>query len=93
MFRQERGNCRICYATTAVTDFAVSGPGPDGVIASCCGYGADGKKSNFDCIQIPSASKQADKALIPGAAGFCGQNGLVSAAGTTLATICCKIFS
>lgn len=88
--RKERGNCRICYATAAVEDFAVSAMG-DGKIDTCCGYGADGKKSAFDCVQIPSATKQADKAVIPGVAGFCGQKGLVSAAGATLATICCKI--
>ena len=62
-----------------------------GIIDTCCGYGADGKKSNYDCVQIPSASKAADN-LILGVAGFCGINGLVSlVAGTASATICCKI--
>ena len=62
-----------------------------GIIGTCCGYGADGKKSNYDCVQIPSASKAADKAILGGVAGFCGIQGLVSlAAGTDSATICCK---
>ena len=47
--------------------------------------------SNYDCVQIPSASKAADKAILPGVAGFCGINGLVTVAGTTPATVCCKI--
>lgn len=54
-----------------------------GIIDTCCGYGADGKKSNYDCVQIPSASKAADKAILAGVAGFCG-------IGMYL-TVCCKI--
>jgi len=85
--RRERGNCRICWSTTAVTDFAVSGMAK-GIIGTCCGYAANGKGSNYDCVQIPSASKAADKAILPGVAGFCGINGLVTVAGTTSATVC-----
>lgn len=64
-----------------------------GIIDTCCGYGADGKKSNYDCVQIPSASKAADKAILAGVAGFCGINGLITVGdpGTTSATVCCKI--
>ena len=62
-----------------------------GIIDTCCGYGKDGAKSNYDCVQIPSASKAADKAILPGVAGFCGINGLVTVAGTAPATVCCKI--
>ena len=62
-----------------------------GIIDTCCGYGAKGIGSNYDCVQIPSASKAADKAILPGVAGFCGINGLVTVAGTASATVCCKI--
>jgi hypothetical protein len=62
----------------------------NGKIDTCCGYGADGKKTNFDCIQIPSASKAADSAILA-ANGICGQKGLVTAAGAALATVCCKL--
>ena len=61
-----------------------------GIIGTCCGYGAEGKGSNYDCVQIPSASKAADKAILPGVAGFCGTK-LVTVAGTVPATVCCKI--
>merc|ERR1712008_623962 len=85
--RRERGNCRICWSTTVKEDFAVSGK-TKGIIDTCCGYGADGKKSNYDCVQIPSASKAGDNMILE-VAGFCGINGLVSLpAGTTSATIC-----
>ncbi len=60
-----------------------------GKIGTCCGYGADGKKTNYDCVQIPGATKAADSAELA-AMGFCGRLGLVSATGTTAATICCK---
>ena len=63
-----------------------------GIIGTCCGYAANGKGSNYDCVQIPSASKAADKAILPGVAGFCGINGLITVAdpGTASATVCCK---
>jgi len=69
-----------------ITDFAISGPN-NGKVKSCCGYGADGKKTNYDCVQIPSASKEADKAIIP-AAGFCGGKGLVSEDDGAIKTVC-----
>merc|ERR1719382_53485 len=60
----------------------------NGKFGTCCGYAANGKGSNYDCVQIPSASKAADKAIL-GVAGFCGKQGLVSlAAGDVSATIC-----
>ena len=63
-----------------------------GIIGTCCGYGGDGKQSNYDCVQIPSASKAADKAILGGVAGFCGIFGLITVAapGDTSATVCCK---
>ena len=70
-----------------------------GKIDTCCGYG-DGKKSNYDCVRIPSASKEPIKSKISeqpikSGSGFCGNMGLVSTMPfTALATICCKfIFS
>ena len=60
-----------------------------GKLNTCCGYGADGTGENFDCVQIPSASKEADMAIIA-AAGFCGTK-LVSAEGDTVKSVCCKL--
>ncbi len=71
-----------------MTDFNISGMAM-GVIATCCGYGADGKKSNYDCIQIPGVSKLAGT-MLNAAMGICGRSGLVSAAGNTNVTLCCK---
>ena len=88
-FRRERGNCRICWSTSALTDFVISG-NLFGKVIPCCGYGGgNGKGTNFDCVQIPSASKKSNNAILP-VAGFCGQQGLISESGNTLATVCCK---
>ena len=40
-----KGNCRICYAAVAATDFAVSGGAAANKFhtLSCCSYGTDGK--------------------------------------------------
>ena len=66
-------------------------------IKSCCGYGAMGKDSNFDCVQIPSATiKKTVGKFVPSAMGFCGQAGLFTMTGkstdndATRKTICCK---
>ena len=93
--RKERGNCRICWTTADAADFAVSGMVAMGMIKTCCGYGEDGKKTNFDCVQIPSASKKTPAAntngFIENQMGFCGEKGLVSInEGVISATICCK---
>ena len=66
-----------------------------GKIDTCCGYGMDGKKSNYDCVRIPSATKfaiatKASDQSIKKGSGFCGNRGLVSTTGATLATVCCK---
>ena len=55
----------------------------------------DGKKSNYDCVRIPSATKfaiatKASDQSIKKGSGFCGNRGLVSTTGATLATVCCK---
>merc|ERR1711983_28184 len=62
---------------------------------TCCGYGEDGKKTNFDCVQIPSASKKTPAAntngFIENQMGFCGEKGLVSInEGVISATICSR---
>ena len=93
--RKERGNCRICWHTAALTDFAISNMAAMGFINTCCGYGADGKKTNFDCVQIPSASKKSPAIAgtpdLIAAMGFCGEMGLVSIDAMAIsATICCK---
>ena len=64
-------------------------------IKSCCGYGAMGKDSNFDCVQIPSATKEKTVGVfIPDAMGFCGQAGIFTDNTKTMPTdrqtICCK---
>ena len=48
--RREKGNCRICYAAVAETDFGVSGSDEDMkfAIVDCCSYGADGKCSRVN---------------------------------------------
>ena len=58
----------------------------------CCNYGADGKKivtskGGYDCILIPGATLAS--ALKPNK--ICGNNmGIITATGTTKATLCCK---
>ena len=58
----------------------------------CCQYGTDGNKiatAGYDCLQIPGASKADAAALV--APKLCGSAfGLVTAAGVTQVTICCK---
>ena len=61
----------------------------------CCNYGADGKKiiatkGGYDCIMIPGALKASDSALK--SPKICGSKmGLITATGTTSATVCCKL--
>ena len=58
----------------------------------CCQYGTDGLKiatAGYDCFLIPGAQKPTNGAAV--APKLCGtQMGLVSIAGTTQVTICCK---
>ena len=85
--RRERGNCKICWYASD-NDFNISGIADNnGVINTCCGYGEDGKKANKDCVVIPSASTPAG--VLIANKGFCG-NRLVTAAGSTSASVCCK---
>ena len=58
--RREKGNCKICYAAVAVTDFSVSGNAADNkfITQDCCNYGSDGK--SIYCIftvKIPLLNK------------------------------------
>jgi hypothetical protein len=59
----------------------------------CCNYGADGNKiitgsAGYDCILIPGAENAAG-AIKPNK--ICGNNmGIITAAGETNATLCCK---
>lgn len=63
------------------TKFQV-GTTSDAMQAGCCGYGDDGKKGGFDCLQIPDAKTSDDVSLMdknsnPGVVGaFCGFAGL-----------------
>ena len=58
----------------------------------CCNYGADGNKivtAGYDCLILPGATKAAGDGVLP--PKICGsQMGLVTAAGTTQKTVCCK---
>lgn len=62
--------------------------------SECCGYGTDGKKTNYDCLMIPGAQKDAVGAkgsiqnVPPTQCG--GGGGLVTATGMTSTTVCCK---
>ena len=57
----------------------------------CCNYGADGKKivtAGYDCIILPGAMDTANAVKPP---KLCGsQMGIITAAGTTQKTVCCK---
>ena len=91
--RRESGNCQICYSAAAVTDVALGGKNTKGfnVDHSCCGYGADGKKSDagYDCLMIPGAEKATGTPVAPTNCG--GMGGLVTVnSGVASATICCK---
>jgi len=98
--RRESGNCRVCWSADAATDVGVSGDTniAMGIILGtrCCNYGADGKKisdtkGGYDCIMIPGAQKASDSALKP--PRICGsQMGLITATGTTSATVCSKSY-
>ena len=89
--RRERGNCKICwYHGGSAIDFNISGGDTsNGKKLTCCGYGADGKQGNKDCVIIPSASKTTG-ALIGMAKGFCGANLATADDSATDKTICCK---
>ena len=91
--RREKGNSKICYSTSTITDFEISGktmPASGYTGTGCCGFGVDGKKSTsgYDCVMIPDASKT-DGTILK-ARAFCGPIGLVTMKGTTAATVCCK---
>lgn len=89
--RREAGYCKICWSQSASTDFSVSGNAAKG-LTTCCSYGDDGLKAGatmgWDCVMIPGAIKKSDSAQKP--EKLCGQSHLVTAAGTTTATVCCK---
>jgi len=94
--RRETGNCQVCWSADAAADVEVSGiqSTPKGAIlgTKCCNYGADGKqivasKGGYDCILIPGASLAG--AIKPNK--ICGNNmGIITATGTTSATLCSK---
>ena len=62
--------------------------------SQCCGYGTNGAGTGgFDCVMIPSASKQMTSNVILAANAICGRSmGLVSAGGGASATVCCAYF-
>lgn len=76
--RREKGNCKICYAAVALTDFSVSGGGEKKFVTkSCCSYGADGKGSVYDCVVIDGLSTSKGQPLSKGQGqNICGQGGL-----------------
>jgi len=93
--RREKGNCKICYAAVAATDFAVSGAAANQMfdIVDCCSYGAEGAGVGYDCVIIDGLSTSAGKPL--SFQNFCGAGGLATAAGAVAAataqkTLCTK---
>lgn len=76
--RREKGNCKICYAATALADFGVSGGAAANmfVTKSCCSYGPAGVLY-YDCLNINGLSKSGGTALIF-SNGICGLGGLAS---------------
>lgn len=98
--RRETGNCKVCWTADAAADVGVSGFTniAKGIILGtmCCNYGEDGKKiiatkGGYDCIMIPGALKATDSALV--SPKICGSKmGLITATGTTSATVCSKSY-
>jgi len=90
-FRQE-GKEQICFSEIAAGDFQVSARmgtykvatksmiqvGTTSDKAGCCGYGEDGKKGGFDCLQIPDATTSKD-GLLKDAIGIAANSGVVGA--------------
>jgi len=80
-FRQERGNCRICFSADTLADVQLGGKNTKGMIKNsyCCGYGEDGMKDTAspDCILIPGAEKADDAAMVEDCMGG-GMAGLVT---------------
>jgi len=92
--RRERGQCRICWTATTITDFAVSGKtnAASGKVGTkCCGYGTDGMQTTgYDCVLIPGALKATNTAIV-GTENICGRSaGLVTVNGMTSTTVCSK---
>jgi len=93
-FRRETNMCRICYSTSAATDFAISAKKDSALIGKTgvCGlYGADGKKSDYDFLQIPMASKKTGSGDLVKSNDerFCGHL-LATATGKDAKTVCSK---
>ena len=92
-FRREVGYCRVCFSADNVANVDLSGKADAGGVVkgeSCCAYGTKGTKTTgvYDCLMIPAATKTGG-GNTPSA--ICGGNGgIVTAAGTTGKTVCCK---
>ena len=95
-FRREVGYCRVCFSADNVANVDLSGKADAGGVVkgeSCCAYGTKGTKTTgvYDCLMIPAATKTGG-GNTPSA--ICGGNGgIVTAAGTTGKTVCCKCFN
>jgi len=97
--RRESGMCRICWAHAAMefdVSFGMDGAdtmGLPGAKDSCCGYGTKGTKTNYDCVIIPRASKQATADKLVGGSEFCGRALATKTAGMpgAAATVCSKV--
>jgi len=94
--RRELNRCRICYSAAAgAFDVSSNGAADMGFLGKegvCCGYGGDGMKTTgYDCVVIPGASKEANKADLQ-ASEFCGrQLGSVLGMAKPAATICSMV--
>ena len=93
--------CRVCWSADAVTDVILSGKGTKAITKqdsgtnACCSYGISGMNGiqGYDCLHIPGARKASDSAVIKGVCQAGGVGGVVTASGTTGATVCCKLSS
>jgi len=93
--RREKGNCKICYAATALTDFSVSGSAIAAKFTQpCCSYGADGVAGYYDCVIIDGISTTGGKLLGKTFNNVCGLGGLGTKAeaitANTQKTLCTK---
>ena len=94
-FRQERGNCRICWTSVADIDVMLSSMTPSknyGKGTTCCGYGPTGiGTKGYDCVQIPGALKALTTTMM-GHSMLCGRSkGLGSLpTGVAAVTVCCE---
>jgi len=91
--RREDDKTKICYSTTEVTDFSISGANGmwSPAKATCGGYAKQGSGTFRDALIIRSLEKSTGAALA--ISNICGQQGLSTAVATVAATAGKKVCS